>query len=75
MSTAAASVILRNVFLLIFPLLSQTGGAIITTLSKTGSLNTPKHAYQPQELLGEVRGLFVFCFVAGSFFSQAASAD
>lgn len=30
-----------------------TGGAIITTLSQTGSLYTPKSAYLPQELLGE----------------------
>ncbi|XP_008278925.1 small ribosomal subunit protein mS29 [Stegastes partitus] len=30
-----------------------TGGAIITTLSQTGSLFTPKSAYLPQELLGE----------------------
>uniref|UniRef100_A0A8C7YLU6 Small ribosomal subunit protein mS29 n=1 Tax=Oryzias sinensis TaxID=183150 RepID=A0A8C7YLU6_9TELE len=29
------------------------GGAIITTLSQTGSLYTPKSAYLPQELLGE----------------------
>lgn len=35
--------------------LSQTGGAIITTLSQTGSLFTPKSSYLPQELLGEVR--------------------
>ncbi|XP_028327475.1 small ribosomal subunit protein mS29 [Gouania willdenowi] len=30
-----------------------SGGAIITTLSQTGSLYTPKSAYLPQELLGE----------------------
>lgn len=30
-----------------------TGGAIITTLSQTGSLFTSKSAYLPQELLGE----------------------
>ncbi|XP_026041448.1 small ribosomal subunit protein mS29 [Astatotilapia calliptera] len=30
-----------------------TGGAIIATLSQTGSLYTPKSAYLPQELLGE----------------------
>lgn len=30
-----------------------TGGAIITTLSQTGSLYTSKSAYLPQELLGE----------------------
>lgn len=30
-----------------------TGGAIITTLSQTGSLYKPKSAYLPQELLGE----------------------
>ncbi|XP_072250306.1 small ribosomal subunit protein mS29 [Leuresthes tenuis] len=30
-----------------------TGGAIITTLSQTGSIYTPKSAYLPQELLGE----------------------
>lgn len=30
-----------------------TGGAIITTLSQTGSLYTPKSAYLPQELLGD----------------------
>ncbi|XP_017280437.1 28S ribosomal protein S29, mitochondrial isoform X2 [Kryptolebias marmoratus] len=30
-----------------------TGGAIITTLSRTGSVYTPKDAYLPQELLGE----------------------
>ncbi|KAL7393997.1 hypothetical protein ABVT39_019017 [Epinephelus coioides] len=30
-----------------------TGGAIITTLSQTGSLFTSKFAYLPQELLGE----------------------
>ncbi|XP_071376488.1 small ribosomal subunit protein mS29 isoform X1 [Centroberyx affinis] len=30
-----------------------TGGAIITTLSQTGSLYTPSSAYLPQELLGE----------------------
>lgn len=30
-----------------------TGGAIITTLSQTGSLYSPKSAYLPQELLGE----------------------
>ncbi|KAM9310521.1 LOW QUALITY PROTEIN: small ribosomal subunit protein mS29 [Pholidichthys leucotaenia] len=30
-----------------------TGGAIITTLSQTGSLYTPKSAYLPQEMLGE----------------------
>ncbi|KAM4580730.1 small ribosomal subunit protein mS29 isoform 1-T2 [Odontesthes bonariensis] len=30
-----------------------TGGAIITTLSQTGSIYTPKGAYLPQELLGE----------------------
>ncbi|KAF7663037.1 hypothetical protein LDENG_00220460 [Lucifuga dentata] len=29
------------------------GGVIITTLSQTGSLYTPKSAYLPQELLGE----------------------
>ncbi|KAM8869471.1 small ribosomal subunit protein mS29 [Spinachia spinachia] len=32
---------------------SWTGGAIITTLSQTGSLYTPKSSYLPQELLGE----------------------
>ncbi|XP_037309641.2 28S ribosomal protein S29, mitochondrial [Pungitius pungitius] len=32
---------------------SWTGGAIITTLSQTGSLFTPKSSYLPQELLGE----------------------
>lgn len=32
---------------------SWTGGAIITTLSQTGSLYTSKSAYLPQELLGE----------------------
>ncbi|KAM3613646.1 uncharacterized protein V6R79_002878 [Siganus canaliculatus] len=30
-----------------------TGGAIITTLSQTGALYTPKSAYLPHELLGE----------------------
>lgn len=30
-----------------------TGGAIIATLSQTGSLYTPKSAYLPQELLGQ----------------------
>ncbi|XP_013882931.1 small ribosomal subunit protein mS29 [Austrofundulus limnaeus] len=30
-----------------------SGGAIITTLSKTGSVHTPTNAYLPQELLGE----------------------
>ncbi|KAL2084704.1 hypothetical protein ACEWY4_020222 [Coilia grayii] len=29
------------------------GGAIISSLSQTGSLFTPKHAFLPQELLGE----------------------
>lgn len=37
---------------------SQTGGAIITTLSQTGSLYSAKSAYLPQELLGEVSGHF-----------------
>ncbi|XP_068592396.1 small ribosomal subunit protein mS29 isoform X2 [Cebidichthys violaceus] len=32
---------------------SWTGGAIITTLSQTGSLYTSKSSYLPQELLGE----------------------
>ncbi|TNN72952.1 28S ribosomal protein S29, mitochondrial [Liparis tanakae] len=32
---------------------SWTGGAIITTLSQTGSLYAPKSSYLPQELLGE----------------------
>lgn len=41
-------------FPLRFTFLSQTGGAIITTLSQTGSLYTSKSAYLPQELLGEV---------------------
>lgn len=39
--------------------LSQTGGAIITSLSQTGSVYTSKSAYLPQELLGEVRGHFI----------------
>ncbi|XP_037532850.1 28S ribosomal protein S29, mitochondrial [Nematolebias whitei] len=30
-----------------------TGGAIIATLAKTGSVHTPKDAYLPHELLGE----------------------
>nr|XP_046254336.1 28S ribosomal protein S29, mitochondrial [Scatophagus argus]XP_046254337.1 28S ribosomal protein S29, mitochondrial [Scatophagus argus] len=30
-----------------------TGGAVITTLSQTGSLYTPQSAYLPKELLGE----------------------
>ena len=33
---------------------SQCGGAIITALSQTGSLYTPKTAYLPHVLLGEV---------------------
>lgn len=34
----------------------QCGGAVIATLSQTGSLYAPSSAYLPQELLGEVRG-------------------
>lgn len=37
------------------PLFPQNGGAIITTLSQTGSLYTPNSAYLPQELLGKVK--------------------
>lgn len=40
--------------LVTFTVLSQSGGAIITTLSQTGALYRPKSAYMPQELLGEV---------------------
>lgn len=35
-------------------LVSQTGGAVITTVSQTGSLFVPKSVYLPHELLGEV---------------------
>lgn len=38
------------------PLSPQCGGAVIATLSQTGSLYAPSSAYLPQELLGEVSG-------------------
>lgn len=41
-----------------FFVLLKAGGAIITTLSQTGSLYTSRAEYLPQELLGEVRKLF-----------------
>lgn len=33
----------------------QSGGAIVLTLSQTGSVFKPRKAHLPQELLGEVR--------------------
>lgn len=40
----------------------KAGGAIITTLSQTGSLYTSRAEYLPQELLGEVRNHFNIIF-------------
>lgn len=40
----------------------KTGGAIITTLSQTGSLYTSRAEYLPQELLGKVRNHFNILF-------------
>lgn len=41
----------------------KAGGAIITTLSQTGSLYTSRLEYLPQELLGEVRNHFSIIFI------------
>lgn len=41
---------------------SKAGGAIITTLSQTGSLYTSRAEYLPQELLGKVRNHFNIIF-------------
>lgn len=35
----------------------QQGGAIVLTVSQTGSLFKPRNAYLPQELLGKVKSL------------------
>lgn len=40
----------------------KAGGAVITTLSQTGSLYTSREDYFPQELLGEVRNHFNIIF-------------
>lgn len=40
----------------------KAGGAIITTLSQTGSLFTSREEYLPQELLGKVRNHFNIIF-------------
>lgn len=56
--------------------LFQSGGAVVTTLSQTGSLFKPSSAHLPHELLGKVssRGLFSpLCWETEPLFGAALS--